>query len=110
MSKERLEEIKNTEYNIMELSNTNMQADFNFLISYISGQVERVQELDEKLEASHKYTDSIRYAVDNLEDKNKKYREALEFLNEAASQDSRTSIGTDSHFVIEVTSHALEES
>ena len=51
MSKERLKKIRNTQYRIMELSNTNMQSDFNFLLNYI----------------------------DVLKQQNKHYRETLEF-------------------------------
>jgi len=64
MRKERLEEIKNTQYQIIEVSKTNMQEDFNYLLSYINNLEMAFDDLDSDY-------------IDLLE-QNKRYREAIE--------------------------------
>lgn len=71
MSKERLEEIKKTQYQIIEVSKTNMQEDFNYLLSYINNLEMAFDDLDSD------YIDLVK--------QNKRYREALENIMYASA-------------------------
>ena len=66
MSKERLEEIKKTQYQIIEVSKTNMQEDFNYLLSYISNLEMAFDDLD---------SDYI-----DLSEQNKRYQDLLKAI------------------------------
>ena len=96
MSKERLEEIKKTQYQIIEVSKTNMQEDFNYLLSYINNLEMAFDDLDSD------YIDLVK--------QNKRYREALELLNKVSASDMKDEQLTSSHFVLDITGDALEES
>ena len=73
MSREQLEEIKKTQYQIIELSKTNMQEDFKYLLSYIDNLEMAFDDLDSD------YIDLVK--------QNKRYREALEFYADRENYD-----------------------
>ena len=80
MSKERLEEIKRTQYQIMELSKSDMQADFNYLLNYIKRRDKRVQELEETNKKNYWIAADFKFENLKLEQQNKRYREALDSM------------------------------
>src|SRR5699024_1390951 len=68
MSRERLEEIKKTQYQIIELSKTNMQEDFKYLLSYIDNLEMAFDDLDSD------YIDLVKQNI--------RYREAREIIEQ----------------------------
>ena|SRR5699024_2545313 len=102
MSKERLEEIKNTQYQIIEVSKTDMQEDFNYLLSYINNLEMAFDDLD---------SDYI-----DLTEQNKRYREAREIIEQVCKESYvRSAYGYEDGFLdgldtaINIIDEALEE-
>jgi len=48
--------------------------------------------------------------IQDLQEQNKRYREALELLNKVSASDMKDEQLTSSHFVLDITGDALEES
>ena len=103
MSKERLEEIKKTQYQIIEVSKTNMQEDFNYLLSYINNLEMAFDDLDSD------YIDLVK--------QNKRYREAREIIDQVYKESYvRNAYGYEDGFsdgldtAINIIDEALEES
>src|SRR5699024_989308 len=51
-------------------------------VGWLIEQAERVEELEERLEGSHKYTDALRYRVEELVRQKKRYREMIDEIRE----------------------------
>src|SRR5690625_2489715 len=88
MSKERLEEIKKTQYQIIELSKTNMQEDFKYLLSYIDNLEMAFDDLD---------SDYI-----DLQEQNKELLEGLATIGNAIHEGEISGRGTDENLILEI--------
>ena len=88
MSKERLEEIKKTQYQIIELSKTNMQEDFKYLLSYIDNLEMAFDDLD---------SDYI-----DLQEQNKELLEGLAAIGNAIHEGEISGRGTDENLILEI--------
>ncbi|HLR69453.1 MAG TPA: hypothetical protein VK105_20390 [Virgibacillus sp.] len=75
MSKEILEQMEHDYKNAFPIN-------VEWLLNYAKEKAERVKLLEERLEGSHKYTDSLRIVADEYLKQNNRYREAREEIEE----------------------------
>ena len=70
---------------------------------------ERVEELEERLEGSHKYTDALRYRVEELVRQKKRYREMIDEIREYITDCEKLDTEVVSYVIGDIIDEALEE-